>query len=122
MRIIGFSQNWPKLSKDEFTTFRFARRDKDWFVGERVQVFYKPRSKDRNFIGIAEIVNKEVRIFNFGSGSKPYIRADKEAIEDGFISIGDMLLWLTGVYGYRWRAESMNRLTLRWILTLEDGK
>ena len=116
MRILGFSEKWDKLKKSQFTTFRFPRKDKDWYVGEQVQVFYKPRSKNREYLGVAEIVDKEIRLFDFNYGGSLYKRADREAIEDGFISIGDMLIWITKKYGYGWRSEPMNKFTLRWVI------
>ena len=111
MRILGFSKHWEKLNNDEFTTFRFPREDKDWEIGERVQVFYKPRSsKNKQYLGVAEICNKEERpmyVYN--------IDGDREAQEDGFANKHEMLLWLNKVYGKRWLYQSMNRLTLRWV-------
>lgn len=47
MRIISFSRMWDKLQDDEFTTFRFPRKDKDWYKNEKVQVYYKNRSPHR---------------------------------------------------------------------------
>jgi len=34
MRILGVSKKWDKLQRPEWTTFRFARKDKDWYEGE----------------------------------------------------------------------------------------
>ena len=63
MRILGFSKKYGKLSKPwyardihTFTTFRYPRRDRDWEVEEIVQVVYKPRSKEREPLGIARII------------------------------------------------------------------
>ena len=61
MRIISFSKRWPKLLNQEFTTFRFPRKDRNWEVGERVQVYYKNRTPEREKLGEAEIINKEKR-------------------------------------------------------------
>jgi len=108
MRIIGFSKRWDKLDQREFTTFRFKRKDRDWQVGEKVQVVFKPRSKNRQILGTAEIVKKELRKMS------EFLPAN-EAIEDGFYSTQDMRNWLSISYGDRWRKESMNRFTLRWI-------
>lgn len=69
MRILGFSRkdwinylngNW-KREEEIFTTFRFTRRDRDWEVGELVQIVIKPRTKGREPLGIAKIVSKKVR-------------------------------------------------------------
>jgi len=57
MRILGFSKKWAKLNnKLLFTTFRFPRKDKDWEIEEVVQIVYKPRSKEREPLGIARII------------------------------------------------------------------
>lgn len=108
MRILGFSERWRKLQDEKFTTFRFSRKDRDWAVGEVVQVVYKPRSKERDVLGNAKILNKELRdLFRVGV-------SDKEAIRDGFRDIKAMGEWLDKTYGRRWLDEPMNKLLLRW--------
>lgn len=65
MRILGFSQKWHKLNNGIlFTTFRFPRKDKDWEIEEVVQIVYKPRSKQREPLGIARIIRKEPKDLN----------------------------------------------------------
>ena len=109
MRILGFSVMWDKLKQPEFTTFRFQRRDKDWEVSEEVQIVYKPRSKNRQILGMARIITKEERkLYCYNN------RDDDEARQDGFANKHEMLLWLTKAHGERWQYEEMNRLTLRW--------
>ena len=121
MRILGFSERWEKLNHLEFTTFRFARKDRDWAIGEQVQVVLRPRSKRRSVLGTAEIVGKEPR--NIAAGSKltcPHVTED-EAFADGFVPIGIqtaldcMYDWLFDLHGKRLLEEPMNKLTLRWI-------
>ena len=63
MRIMSFSQRWPELQQPEFTTFRYPRH-KDWEVGEHVLVFYEARGKERQLLGIAEIIKKELQEFD----------------------------------------------------------
>ena len=106
MRIISFSKHWDKLKQAEFTTFRFPRKDKDWAVDEIVQVFFKNRSPQREKIGVALIVGKEIRL-----GPKD----DKEAQDDGFIDCEDMLRWMVKTYGESKTWKPMNKLTLRWF-------
>jgi len=106
MRIISFSKKWDKLREDIFTTFRFPRKDKDWFVGEVVQVFYKSRSPQREKLGIAVIFNKEIRL-----GAKD----DEEAKADGFIDMCDMERWMIKTYGEAKTWQPMNKLTLKWV-------
>jgi len=108
MRILGFQKKWAKLGELEFTTFRFPRADKDWWLGELVQVVVKPRSKQREPVCIAQIV----------SITPIDIRHISEvmAIKDGFASRAEMLSWLEKTYHnqYRWLWKNpMNRLTLR---------
>lgn len=118
MRILGVSKKWDKLRRPDWTTFRFARKDKDWYEGEVVQVYYKPRSKDREFLGRAKIVKKERRWF--GVLVHPYYISNTEARIDGFKSNGDMALWFREQYGARIFSEPMNRLTLEWVHPSRD--
>ena len=123
MRIVGFCEKWDKLQQDEFTTFRFTRKDKDWQVGEIVKVVYNPRSKSNDTLGIAEIISKEPRDMLRLRGEEIAAKiTDEEVRVDGFDSIGTkpayyvMWEWLFDTYGYeRLAKEPMNKLTLRWI-------
>ena len=108
MRILGFSKKWGKLGLSEFTTFRLPRKDADWFEEEVVQIVYKPRSKEREKLGIAKIIDKESRIISSITSL--------EAIADGF-SEGRVEMW-------RWLLEThkgitletpIDKLTLRWV-------
>ena len=130
MRILGFSQMWPKLQQDQFSTFRFERRDSDWQLGEVVQVVFKPRSKEREVLGIARIVSVEPRCMaRYGSNlSYPKV-TDEEANADGFPDTPDkgitgltklgyfqMWEWLWVIYGSkRLLEEPMNKITLKWV-------
>lgn len=91
MRILGFSRKWEKLSQPVFTTFRLPRRDKDWSIGEVVQLVYHPRSKDREVLGRALIKNIEARSFNPAMAPKI---TEEEAITDGFTGMSEMRDWL----------------------------
>jgi len=116
MRILGFSrQDWinyetgrPKLQEDRFSTFRFKRRDRDWEVGETVQVVIKPRTPGREVMGPAMIIAKELRLIGLKDVT------EKEARRDGFLSCEDMLAWLKKTHGKRLYQEPMNKLTLVW--------
>ena len=114
MRILGFSKKWDKLNNKEFTTFRFPRKDKDWQIGEGVQVFYKPRSKEKCFLGLAKIIAVDTRwILSWWSGK--WGITEEEAQADGFQDRYDMKHWLDKIYGIRHCYNPMNKLTLRWI-------
>lgn len=122
MRILGFTEKWVKLGQREFTTFRFTRKDKDWQVGEVVQVVLKPRSKQRQVLGVAEIISKEPRWM------KPKLREDipditqGEAMADGFKEWRDMWEWLLKRYDIRrLLGEPMNKLTLGWVVEKPKG-
>lgn len=123
MRILGVSKRWPKLKKDEFTTFRFSRRDKDWCPNEVVQIVLNPRSKKRQILGTAQIINVEPRCMCWhGSKLPDPIVTDEEAMDDGFEPAGEkkayfvMWEWLWAVYGpERLLNEPMSKLTLRWV-------
>lgn len=115
MRIMGFGTRWDKLKQPWFTTFRFERRDKDWHIGERVQVVFQPRQKGGGErLGIAEIIYKEPRIFSPQLFGQPVSNA--EAKKDGFPGMITMFNWLVKTYGpHRLHQEPMNKLTLKWI-------
>ncbi|MDD5081752.1 MAG: hypothetical protein PHU08_00120, partial [Dehalococcoidales bacterium] len=116
MRILGFAKHWDKLDKDEFTTFRYPRGDRDWFVGEQVQVFIKPRSKDRVRLGFAGIVSKEDVELDPEFAEKLVIPlvSNYEARADGFTDRDDMVGWLKKTYGLDY-VSRINKITLRWI-------
>lgn len=113
MRILGVSQEWPKLRQQAFTTFRYPRADTDWQIGERVQIVLHPRSKDRKVLGMVEIVSKEERELEPGYISVPLV-TDEEAIEDGFTDREDMVRWMGKLYGLDY-ISLLNKLTLRWM-------
>ena len=119
MRMLGFSKRWQKLSNSQFTTFRFKRRDKrDWQVDEVVKVVYKPRSREREVLGIAKIISKGmrwVRLSVFPDNEGILIITEEEARGDGFDDIEDMMGWLYDIYGERYQEEPMNKLTLKWV-------
>ena len=103
---------WDKLKQPEFTTFRFPRKDSDWQVGETVQVFFRNRSPNREKLGEAVIVSKELKV----TGRPDTDITDDEAIADGFSDVRNMEQWLISTYGIRKVCEEkMNKLTLRWI-------
>jgi len=108
MRVLGFSKKWPKLQQDEFTTFRLTRLDRDWEWGERVQIVYHARSKDREVLGVADIIRKEqVWIDDIN---------DFEAQLDGFPGgAKEMIGWLNKAHDpARLDHEPLSKLTLRW--------
>jgi len=116
MRILGFSKKWDKLNQKEFTTFRFPRKDRDWANGEEVQIVFKPRSKEREILGIARIIDKRprwVRPHPLTSELKKV--DDEEAQKDGFVHASEMILWMDLQHNFRNYDEPMNKLTLRWL-------
>jgi hypothetical protein len=138
MRILGFSTKWDKLNNELlFTTFRFARKDavkgRDWGIEEVVQIYFKPRSPKREFIGIARIIRKEPKDLNkrftywqaFGSPSltnTPDTITPNEAEADGFDGYhggGDtekMRRYFIETYGYsKCKKEPIYKMTLYWI-------
>ena len=131
MRILGFSKKWDKLNNDIlFTTFRFPRKDRDWEVEEIVQIVYKPRSKEREFLGIARIIRKQSKDLNkhfryyiggYQEPNTPDTITPNEAEEDGFTGIhggGDtekMRQFFIDTYGYSKCKEPINKLTLYWL-------
>lgn len=106
MRILGVTEHWPKLEQPSWTTFRVPRKDKDWQLGETVQVVFKPRSKQREVLGIAEIV---------GKGTISFIQVSEvEAMEDGFANLFWMWLWLKEAHRGIKMTDTINKLTLKW--------
>ncbi len=106
MRIISFTKRREKLSQDVFTTFRFPRKDKDWWVGETVQVFFKSRSPQRERLGVARIIGKELK--HIGDSNI----TENEAKEDGFESLDDMRRWMERTYTIAKTFNPINKLTL----------
>ena len=121
MRILGFSCKWDKLhlelpisERPDFTTFRYPRYDKDWQVNEQVQPVYKPRSKEREVLGIAEIMFKDRRRTICSIPNDAPQITDEEAREDGFADFADMYKWLVKTHGEVEATFTINKLTLRW--------
>lgn len=120
MRVIGFSEKWTKLQNDEFTTFRFERRDRDWQIGEEVQVVFRPRRKGGGEkLGTAIIVYKELRDI---TGWQPLITLPTlnppvsldEVQADGFPTVLEMYRWLYGAHRDR-TSNQISKLTLKWL-------
>ena len=108
MRELNFTRKWPKLSQPSFTTFRFPRQDKDWEIGETIRIVYKARTRGRETLGEAIIVNKEKR-YLAGITSE-------EAIEDGFPEgLAQMQRWLLSVYDAVQVRNLLHKLTLEWV-------
>jgi len=138
MRILGFSKKWDKLNNEIlFSTFRFPRKDRDWQVEEVVQVTYKPRSKEREILGIARIIRKQEKdldkkFYGFGNICKdPDVITPLDARRDGFSGMrggGDIkklfdFLRSTSTYEQFYRVAKVNKLTLYWIeRCLDDNK
>ena len=124
MRIMGFQKQWvnqltgkPKLSGNRFTTFRFPRKDRDWEVGETVQIVMKPRTKERIPLGEAIIVTKEIKCL---IGGKANSISNDEARMDGFYWAIDLVDFITkGKPLSIWELHP-NRLTLRWTRRYND--
>lgn len=115
MRIMGFSKKWPKLFREEFTTFRLPRKDRDWEVGEQVEVVIKPRSKTREPMMIAEINEMEpvsiaVSDFRYRMPTLAEIQAD------GFENLAEMRQWVSQAHNIpQYCIPSMNKITLRRV-------
>lgn len=111
MRIMGFSVMWDKLNREEFTTVRFPRKDTDWYEGERVQVVYRPRSKGRKPLFIADIIKVESRTFD---PTSDIAITDEEAIADGFPgALTEMMAWFFKHHSKFDRSKVFNKITLR---------
>jgi hypothetical protein len=110
---------WNKLEEKEFSTFRYNRKDRDWELGEAVQVYFHNRSKDRKFLGIARIAAKERRNLDpsriqFSPLEFAIAVNDAEAVADGFKDRNDMVRWFRKTYG-KSASPIMNRLSLVWV-------
>lgn len=119
MRILGFSEEWGKLKNEWFTTFRFARCDRDWQVGEVVKVVLQPRKiGGGKLLGTAEIISKEPRWIPQFPTAEALSVFEEEAKADGFGGVEAMYNWMYekwgAGYGMRLYSEPMNKLTLRW--------
>ena len=120
MRILGFSKKWSKLQQDEFTTFRYPRKDsdkgRDWHLNEIVKIVYHPR-QEGEVLGVAQIIDK--------SSTWVSTITEEQAIADGFPGgLEEMLSWLTNAHKNKinYEATRINKLTIHWIerTNLED--
>jgi len=115
MRILGFSKKWDKLNDMEFTTFRYPRVDRDWYIGEKVQVFYKNRSPQRERLGIAQIVDRQPRELSPYFMDECQLVSYEECVADGFPNgLDEMVAFMEKQYGLDYISK-FNKLTLRWI-------
>lgn len=114
MRIISFSKRWDKFQQTEFTTFRYPRGDKDWYVGEEVQVYFKNRSPQRERLGVAKIIGKEQRELDPFFAVGVSLITDAEVIADGFSNLRAMIDYMEKTYGLDY-ISCFNKLTLRWV-------
>ena len=113
MRIISFTEMWPKLSKPEFTTYRFPRKDfdrgRDWHLGENLWAYYRSRSPARKCLGVVRIVDK----------SSTWVTAIDyaAAVDDGFPGgISEMTDWLEKAHKCKIdQTTRINKLTLQWL-------
>lgn len=112
MRIISFTEMWPKLQASQFTTWRFPRRDRDYITGEQLQAWYRQRSPKRQFLFNVEVVSKWSKWLIDANGL--HIRPD-EALVDGFDSPEQMFEFLKKAHGKRVYNEPINVLLLRKI-------
>ena len=112
MRILSFTKKWDKLKQPEFTTFRVPRKDadkgRDWHINEVVQVYFHNRQPDREFLGIAKIIDK--------SSTWLSCLDDEEAVADGFTDIVDMIEWMMKAHKGQTDPQQvrLNKLTLSW--------
>jgi hypothetical protein len=109
---------WDKLNYDEFTTWRFPRKDapkgRDWHIGEKVQCYYKNRSpKNRKYLFNAEIISKEPRRILLNGCINIGIY---EAKADGFIDDKAMFKFFVKEHGRtKVELDEINKFTLRKI-------
>ncbi len=97
-----------------------------------MQIVYKPRSKDKEPLGIARIIRKQPKDLNkrfcYYPGMSAYLKENtpdvitpNEAEEDGFTGMhggGDtekMRQFFLDTYGYSKCKEPINKLTLYWM-------
>ena len=113
MRIMSFARRWEKLDRKLFTTFRYTRKDRDWKVGERVQIFIQNRSPHRVFLGIAEIISHVPRTLDSGNHQLGIV-THNEAIADGFNNLPEMESFMRAYYGRDFNPV-FNKITLKWI-------
>lgn len=119
MRVLSFQQAWPKLNDTRFTTFRFARKGKDWKQGELVNIVVKSGEAPGVELGIAKISIKAT--FRAFPGDAPYVPflpqviTPAEAISDGFPTLRDMYDYFVDRYGKRLLEEPLNKLVLMYV-------
>ncbi|MFA5389151.1 MAG: hypothetical protein WC312_05285 [Candidatus Omnitrophota bacterium] len=110
---MGFSLRWDKFNQPRFTTFRFERKDSskgmDWKVGEVIQIWIKPRSREkRQMLGTAKIMDKVRR-------DGPRFITNEEAKADGFKDKYDMWKWMLRNHTPEQLVRPLYKLTLEWV-------
>jgi hypothetical protein len=108
-----------KMSRDEFTTFRWPRRDsKNYRVGELLQVVIKPRSNQRRPMGVVVVVKQE-ELRSFWSGGNCI--TDEMARQDGFRYATELVCYLNKERpSPSQRPAIVYRYTLKWIYRLSS--
>ena len=114
MKILSFTELWPKLKQDDFTTIR--PWGLYWQLGEDVQVWYKNRSPKRRKLGTAKIIDiEQVTLLPEYVGTNRRIISEDEAINDGFPGgLKEMVTWMHNTYRCNFNPV-MQVMTLRWI-------
>jgi len=126
MRIIGFEkEDWQfyypgggscdKMSRDEFSTFRWPRRDgKNYRVGELLQAVIKPRSPKRKPMGIVVVAGREELSPHWAGDN---CITDAMARQDGFYYATELVCYLRKERQSP-RPDKVYRYKLLWIYRL----
>jgi len=117
MRDFSFSFRPLKLWLPCWVDFRLQRRDKDRQILEQVTVVINARSKYREELGIARLIQKDQRKLPGCEFMVAPLVTEGEAIEDGFDSLYQMTEWFYHQYGVRPQIEPLYKYTLEWVCT-----
>ncbi|MFA5152108.1 MAG: hypothetical protein WC554_06100 [Clostridia bacterium] len=100
-----------KLTSLSFTTFRLPRLDKDWYVGEILEVVLQPIGKKKFPLGQAEVIFLEPKD-HFQYGDKGI--SDEEALKDGFRDSWELRKKIFWTRRHGKKPQVAYKLTLEW--------
>jgi hypothetical protein len=105
-----------RLFNEEFTTYKRIRKDKDWEVGEIVNITLSPVAKPHTQLGLAKIIRIDKKSTNHYIYTDTTSLSSEELAYDGFEPFSDWK-FMHSYFGYKsYEVKIFNKITLQWIL------
>lgn len=107
MPALSFSTFYDKLiSGEKQQTIRRPRK-RPLKVGDKLYIYWKQRTPNREFLGIAEVTN--IRRVLLGEVT------EREAVLDGFSSVKDLIQGFQSVYGESVEIMAFDIINFKWL-------